>query len=455
MKNIKTQNIPVDFQTVSNKKTKSVEVSGQDFKKALQSVVGEEVKEEKESTVVTESESEELTKEEEEVVMTEVPFNLMGLMVTPENMEISVTFEVEETTQIDLPQPTELVMPEMVEEGTIALNQDVVLSEEIEQTTFVLPESEMVQAETLMDTETLEAPNHITSHISENITILENDLPKQVISLEAETVLPTDSIQLDEQPETVMTQSNSLVEEVISQMEVKTEPQLVNGLTVEMEVNKTSEVDLQPIEIEASEKIEIGETTESLEPVEQAEKVLNTDISASGQLTQMKLTAAQPELQMEQVKVVPQEQFVEEIQTMIVETVEGTDQVDRVTTTRIQLTPRHLGELDIEIIMKNNELTARLVVEKMETKQWLEQKLAQLTNTLAEQEIKVEQFDIQVSNHAAGFTESSLNDQPFFKQQKESVKRQKGTRVSHEEEQVVEQVERKVQSNTGRLSIWV
>src|SRR5699024_7152813 len=134
-------------------------------------------------------------------------------------------------------------------------------------------------------------------------------------------------------------------------------------------------------EIEASEKIEIGETTESLEPVEQTEKVLNTDISASGQLTQMKLTAAQPELQMEQVKVVPQEQFVEEIQTMIVETVEGTDQVDRVTTTRIQLTPRHIGELDIEIIMKNNEITARLVVEKMETKQWLEQQLAQLTNT--------------------------------------------------------------------------
>jgi len=48
--------------------------------------------------------------------------------------------------------------------------------------------------------------------------------------------------------------------------------------------------------------------------------------------------------------------------------------------------------MDIELVLKDKGLTARIVVEHAETKGWLEQKLGELTVRLAVQNIEVTDF---------------------------------------------------------------
>ena len=450
MNSIKTQNIPTDLQNVSNKKTKSVAVSGENFKKALQTLVGEEVQEEQKTAETREPET--AIEDDEEVDYTEIPWNLTPLSVSTDRMAISNHFNADDPTQIELPQPTEQTMPEIIDAITITPDQLIEVEEVLEQPTFIHPEIK-TEMETItnkpvanQEFSTLNSAEIIPKS-NGKLTILENESDTQMISLTSEQVEITELIPVENQKAVTSIESVEMpttVSELISQtgfeVEVEIDVEVEDKMTAE---TKTASADVQLEEVEVS------------EPVERTEKLVNTDISASGQLTQMKLTASQPQVQTETVKVVPQEQLVQEIETMIVENVEGPDQVEKVSTTRIQLTPKHLGELDIEIVMNNKELTARLVVEKAETKQWLEQKLTQLTKTLAEQDIKVEQFEIQVSNNHAGFTESSFNDNPFFKEQRESLNQRKSLHNNTEEEAIPEQVEKTVQSNTGRLSIWV
>lgn len=436
MKRIKTQNIPAEIQAVSSNKTESIEVSGEDFKKALQSLVGEEVQEEQETTATTEPEVSVKDEDEEDVEVIEIPWNLPAVTILPDKMVIATNFTVEDPTQIELPQSSEQVTSEMISEIVVMTDQPVEIEEGLEQPIFNLPEKEpeLVSDEPLViQTSAPTVAKKLTSESDGKLTILENDLDIQEISLISEKLEMPDPVLMENQPKVLETEPVKMpttLEEIMSQTE----------LDVEIET-KAEQVAAQPEEVGVS------------------ERTVNTDISASGQLTQMKLSViqpqSQPQLQTETVKVVPQEQLVQEIETMIVENVEGTGQVDKVSTTRIQLTPKHLGELDIEIVMKNKELTARLVVEKVETKQWLEQMLTQLTSTLAEQDIKVEQFDIQVSSNHAGFTESSFNENPFFKEQKKSLSQRTSFHNKQEEEQVTERVERNVPSSTGRLSLWV
>lgn len=442
MKRIKTQNIPAEFQTVETSKTKSVEVSGEDFKKALQTLVGEEVLEEQKTVVPTESDAS--IEDEEEVEIAEVPWNLSAVTILPDRRASATSFTAADQTQIDLPQPIELVMPEMMSERLVTtvqlLNVEAVVEQanifapenvpemateiEVEQIPEKLPD-ELLTVQPIAPTESVEK----LSEVSREVTILDTESDIQAISLTPEKVEKVDPRQVISIPESVKTPTT--LEEFISQMDVDVK------------------IDTKMVEVNSLKEVEASIATEP------TEKMVNTDISASGQLTQMKLAAAQPQAQTEVVKVVPQEQVVQEIETIIVENVDGTDQVDRVSTTRIQLTPKHLGELEIELVMKNKELTARLVVEKAETKQWLEQKLVQLTNTLAEQDIKVEQFDIEVSNKFADFTESSFNDNPFFDEQEKSLKQRHSFQNELKEEKVTERVERNVPSSTGRLSLWV
>ena len=301
---------------------------------------------------------------------------------------------------------------------------------EVEQIPEQLPD-DLLMVQPNVPTESVEK----LSEVSREVTILDTESDIQAISLTPEKVEKVDPRQVISIPESVKTPTT--LEEFISQMDVDVK------------------IDTKMVEVNSLKEVEASIATEQTEATEPTEKMVNTDISASGQLTQMKLAAAQPQVQTEVVKVVPQEQVVQEIETIIVENVDGTDQVDRVSTTRIQLTPKHLGELEIELVMKNKELTARLVVEKAETKQWLEQKLVQLTNTLAEQDIKVEQFDIEVSNKFADFSESSFNDNPFFDEQEQSLKQRHSFQNELKEEKVTERVERNVPSSTGRLSLWV
>lgn len=178
-----------------------------------------------------------------------------------------------------------------------------------------------------------------------------------------------------------------------------------------------------------------------------------TEITQLGQLNQMRLTPNTP--QIENVKVVPQEQWVQEVEKMIVEAQDGPNPTEKVTTTRIQLTPKHLGEMDIELVLKDKGLTARLVVEEMETKQWIEQKLTQLTNQLATQEIKVEEFHIIVASSEQNGLDASFDGQSAFKQREKSSKQNPSFHQGLEEEPAQVSNKQMNRSTAGRISMWV
>ena len=90
----------------------------------------------------------------------------------------------------------------------------------------------------------------------------------------------------------------------------------------------------------------------------------------------------------------------------------------------------------------------------METKQWLEQKLSQLANSLAEQDIEVEQFQVDVAGQQSGFLESSFNGSSFSEQQKQPFTKQNASNHIEHEKPEVERTNETINEN-GRLSIWV
>lgn len=463
MKKIKTQTIPADFHPISSQKLETKAVSGTDFKKALNNVVNQDNKKETDQSIDTEtkkdstretsesektsleSKKESSTKEETETI--DVPLYTVLTMPTTEPTKLTLDFEleVEKELAIDLEFVSSDVLTETVissEHLEIAENQ---APGNMEQSVFILPEdAEIVAAietadysEEIAKLSTLQAvemENIDTNKITQT-SIIEPELETQVKRITLEKIDLVEPLQPNSQGlNNIDETSATMIEDISDSFLMAEEPDVENNVTTEKVANETE-----------------------IKVTESYEKIQDTDISASGQWTQMKLSATQPQTQTETVKVVPQEQFVQEIETLIVEDLNQFDQVERVSTTRIQLTPKHLGEMEIELVMKDKELTARLVVEKAETKHWLEQKLSQLTNTLAEQDIKVEQFDVEVSSNQPGFGESSMDEQSFLKEQERAFRQRRiANNRSTEEQQVVsEQTERNIHANTGRLSMWV
>ena len=464
MKKIKTQTIPADFHPISSQKLETKAVSGTDFKKALNSVVNQDNKKEvnqsidtetkKESTSETneskktslEAKEESSTKEEETET---IDFPLYTVLTMPTMKPTKLTLDFELEVESELAVDHEYISSDVLTETVISSEQlelpENQAPENIKQPVFILPEdAEIIAAiETPDDSkemaklgasQTVGMENLDTNKITQT-SIIEPELETQVKRITPE------KIDLVEPLQTTIQDLNN-VEETSVVMTEDVSDSLLMAEEPDVEVNVTTEKVANETEIEVTES---------------SEKIQDTDISASGQWTQMKLSAAQPQTQTETVKVIPQEQIVQEIETMIVEDLGDGSQVEKVSTTRIQLTPKHLGEMEIELVMKDKELTARLVVEKAETKQWLEQKLVQLTNTLAEQDIKVEQFDVEVSSNHTGFAESSMDEQSFMKEQERAFKQRRiaKNRSNEEQQTVPAQTERNVHTNTGRLSMWV
>lgn len=426
MRKIKTQALPVGVHTVSNTKSEAIKVSGKDFKKALDNVVNQDNKKETDQSIDTETKKDS-TRETSESEKTSL-----------ESKKESSTKEKTET--IDVPLYTVLTMPTM-EPTKLTLDFELEVENEL------AVDHEYISSDVLTE----------TSDLSEN-TVQQGIQPAtELDKTESKSIINASIIEpeLETQVKRITPEKMDLVEPLQPNSQGLNN---VDETSVTM-IEDVSDSFLMAEEQDVEMNVQTGKLANEtdIEVTESSEKTQDTDISASGQWAQMKLSASQPQTQTETVKVIPQEQFVQEIETMIVEDLSDSSQVEEVSTTRIQLTPKHLGEMDIELVMKDKELTARLVVEKAETKQLLEQKLTQLTNTLAEQDIKVEQFEVEVSSNQPGFGESSMDEQSFLKEQERAFRQRRiANNRSTEEQQVVsQQTERNIHANTGRLSMWV
>ena len=478
MKKIKTQALPVGVHTVSNTKSEAIKVSSKDFKKALDNMVSQEspstdatkdiskeaVEKEKQSY---ETELDTSVEKDEEAEKSEIPLFVLTAIVQPDTTKYNVDIDFEvDSEKSDIA----IDVNELMTESVIDSDQLVY----IEQPIFVLSDQDV---EIVAATETsdlsentvqqgIQPATELDKTVSKSIidtSIVESELEVQVkrsaqeLSNGIESTPATTESAHSQKETSVLGSENNIDQPIDTKVETNITFTEEVSLKDDSVINTKNDQNIESKDTESVSNPDQMKNASELDVKESSDKTQNTDISASGQWTQIKLSATQPQTQTETIKVIPQEQIVQEIETMIVEDLNQFDQVERVSTTRIQLTPKNLGEMDIELVMKDKKLTARLVVEKAETKQLLEQKLTQLTNTLAEQDIKVEQFEVEVSSNQPGFGESSMDEQSFLKEQERAFRQRRiANNRSTEEQQVVsEQTERNIHANTGRLSMWV
>ena len=478
MKKIKTQTLPVGVHTVSNTKSEAIKVSGKDFKKALDNMVSQEspstdatkdiskeaVEREKQSY---ETELDTSVEKDEEAEKSEIPLFVLTAIVQPDTTKYNVDIDFEvDSEKSDIA----IDVNELMTESVIDSDQLVY----IEQPIFVLSDQDV---EIVAATETsdlsentvqqgIQPATELDKTVSKSIidtSIVESELEVQVkrsaqeLSNGIESTPATTESAHSQKETSVLGSENNIDQPIDTKVETNITFTEEVSLKDDSVINTKNDQNIESKDTESVSNPDQMKNASELDVKESSDKTQNTDISASGQWAQIKLSATQPQTQTETIKVIPQEQIVQEIETMIVEDLNQFDQVERVSTTRIQLTPKNLGEMDIELVMKDKKLTARLVVEKAETKQLLEQKLTQLTNTLAEQDIKVEQFEVEVSSNQPGFGESSMDEQSFLKEQERAFRQRRiANNRSIEEQQVVsQQTERNIHANTGRLSMWV
>jgi len=85
---------------------------------------------------------------------------------------------------------------------------------------------------------------------------------------------------------------------------------------------------------------------------------------------------------------------------------------DRGGSIRLRLHPPELGSLRLEVTVRNGTMTARLEVETNSARTMLLDNLPALRDRLAEQEIKVGRFDVDLSDRSGGGTPQGPGDHP-------------------------------------------
>src|SRR5699024_7136149 len=155
----------------------------------------------------------------------------------------------------------------------------------------------------------------------------------------------------------------------------------------------------------------------------------------------------EPQTQNQKIVEVPETEWVNQMESIIIEEIHSENGMDKVSTTRIQLTPEHLGKMDIELVLKEKGLTARLVVEHADTKEWMEQKIAELTIKLSAQNIEVTDFQISITENSQNLLDTGMQGNPFSKEKEDPENQRKNLKYSSEKESAVETIENKSDLN--------
>lgn len=456
MNDIKTQNVTLETLNLSTEKKQPTATSSEEFTAALEAVTQKE-------TTATKTEVKEQVEESGETTIDSEEQNMSWSlwMKQPMLFEPPVNLEqAESTTEID-------GMAEVARIETIDTNSTMTILQANPTDDTLL--SDIVELNPLEPTE-FQKNTEIESTLQFSIDdvmateTIDDEMVQRPLSVKTPEMLG------EQLPVDINEDVRKLVEPVNTQSDLALIQEVGFKETLELPVESKgiSEKLVDLIEVTPS-------TTEGIEAVEKSEFLLIEEIDIDSELevenakpdhslSELSQTMADIRgLQTSKEIVLPAEtvkvaesDLVQKMEVLVVEQLESTGELDNVSTTRIQLTPDHLGEMDIEITLKNNELTAKLVVEYAETKEWLEQKVAELTTKLAVQEIQVQEFEIIIAQNKQPFMDLSFEESPFFKQQEESKKQMKSLT-----DKVV--IENEVEVNTsnrndagaGRLSIWV
>ncbi|UYP09086.1 MULTISPECIES: flagellar hook-length control protein FliK [Priestia] len=99
----------------------------------------------------------------------------------------------------------------------------------------------------------------------------------------------------------------------------------------------------------------------------------------------------------------------------------------------IKLFPKQLGAISIEMLQKDSETVARIVVSSAKTKELLDSNLSTLRHGLASQHVSIDKIDVLLSEQAMSY--NNENDQQKERQEKEAFKKEEEAQDSQQLEE--------------------
>lgn len=99
----------------------------------------------------------------------------------------------------------------------------------------------------------------------------------------------------------------------------------------------------------------------------------------------------------------------------------------------IKLFPKQLGAISIEMLQKDSETVARIVVSSAKTKELLDSNLSTLRHGLASQHVSIDKIDVLLSEQAMSY--NNENDQQKERQDKEAFKKEEEDQDSQQLEE--------------------
>ncbi|RDZ11878.1 flagellar hook-length control protein FliK [Priestia megaterium] len=99
----------------------------------------------------------------------------------------------------------------------------------------------------------------------------------------------------------------------------------------------------------------------------------------------------------------------------------------------IKLFPKQLGAISIEMLQKDSETVARIVVSSAKTKELLDSNLSTLRHGLASQHVSIDKIDVLLSEQAISY--NNENDQQKERQEKEAFKKEEEDQDSQQLEE--------------------
>ncbi|MEW4238046.1 flagellar hook-length control protein FliK [Priestia aryabhattai] len=99
----------------------------------------------------------------------------------------------------------------------------------------------------------------------------------------------------------------------------------------------------------------------------------------------------------------------------------------------IKLFPKQLGAISIEMLQKDSETVARIVVSSVKTKELLDSNLSTLRHGLASQHVSIDKIDVLLSEQAMSY--NNENDQQKERQEKEAFKKEEEDQDSQQLEE--------------------
>lgn len=420
------ENIKINTLVTASAKKEAPQVSKKDFMEQLESFLEKNQKsasDNRETKDISNDETEtDAVEDQEEDFEEESNINLMDLNLLA-NQPVEIKGEVVEIASDYLAKVSEVETENLVGENITLAPETEEVFEELKLLNEPQVEEFLAKLETqLSENPEMELQDAVEGLLSENKSKLEEDFKhfdiEDIENISQEGNLKTTELdnekmeRFDRSNQETVKVNESVELNVVAEEGIEDAVAVDEVLSAPESEQKLSELDQDDAVTVEEQSVDLLNNPKTFEPVNRTTFV--QEVSTP-------------------VQQVAQEDFVSNVETLIIEQTEATNTVDNITTARMQLTPDHLGKVSVQIEMTGKELTAKLIVEQYETKEWIDQQVAHLREKLLAQEITVTEFQVVVDDNPTSNQFMSNEENPFFKQKEKDSQEKRKQRMAKAE----------------------